>query len=500
MKLKLSIRKKFLYGFLLIFTIALLLLNAVISNMLYKNSETIIKNDMVSFQKYSREYVKQYLLLKNLTENSVFQKDGERLVQELSSNLIGNISLYNEEGLFLYEAVGDRNEYIITNTNPSKIIENSSNEDVNLALQNKAAFTINLIDKRTWVNFSFPVFINGKSLGIIRLSKDYSALFEANQRVLTSLTVFTLFLFIAIFVFSYILSNKIVRPLSDVQKAFTDVANGNYETKLVVETGDEIEELTNCFHEMKTQIKENITTIETEKLKVIQLEKSRREFFNNVTHELKTPLTTISGYAQILSDKDFNDPQFLAKAAGRIKTESDRLHQMVIEVIELSKRDHQEIKKVDLTHIIKQSVEDLQVKATKYEMKITSNVETHLLVAGRENKLRELLLNLLDNAIKYGDKHSVIHIVGIGNSEEIVLHITNHCQYLSKQVLEKVFEPFYQGSKTNRVEKGSSGLGLFICKQIVENHSGTITVQGENNLVTFSVKLPIWQQLGNIYE
>lgn len=499
MKLKLSIKRKFLYGYLLIFTIALLLLNVVISNMLYQNSETIIKNDMESFQKYSREYIKQYLLLKNLNED-VFEKDGERLVQELSSNLLGNISLYNEEGTFLLEAIGNRHEYINVNTNPSKIIESSSFDDVLLAMQNKAAFTINLIDKQTWVNFSFPVYINGEALGIIRLSKDYSELYEANQRVLASLTIFTLFLFIAIFLFSYILSNKIIRPLSDVQIAFTEVANGNYDTNLVVKTGDEIEELTHYFHEMKNQIKENITEIEREKSKVMQLEKSRREFFNNVTHELKTPLTTISGYAQILGEKDFNDPQFLAKAARRIKTESDRLHQMVIEVIELSKRDQQEVKKVDLTTIIKQSVEDLQLKATKYDMKITSNVKPHLFVVGRENKLRELVLNLLDNAIKYGDKQSIIHVVCSLRSNEVVLQVTNQCQFITQQVLENAFEPFYQGGKRNKAEKGSSGLGLFICKQIAEDHSGTITVQSENQLVIFSVKLPIWQQLGNIYE
>lgn len=488
---KWTIQRKLLLGFLLIFSISLLLLNAFISNMLNKNSENIIKAEMENTQQYSREYIKQHLLLKNLT-GGVFAHSGNSLAQALSENLRSNVTLYDIEGNFLYEAI-DEQEYVIVNSKPSKRLEESSDTDLQLALNNKAAYTINQIDNEWVVNFSYPLYINGEYYGIIRLTKDYSALFASNQKVLTSLTYFTLVLFIVIFLFSYILSRKITKPLSKVTEAFSEVARGQYDTKLQINTGDEIEELNDRFHEMKEQIKEQIAVITEEKEKVEKLEKTRREFFNNVTHELKTPLTTISGYSQILSDEDFNDPIFLKKGAERIKKESDRLHQMVVDVIELSKQTNYDVEKVYVSHLIQQLCEDLQMNATKYGMSITYDTEPSLFIKGIENQLLEVIMNLLDNAIKYGENHSTIQIVANEQSNRAMIKVSNRCKTFNPAILENAFEPFYRGGQSTKAEKGSTGLGLYICKQIIHEHGGTISISEKKGLITFTISLPLWQ-------
>ncbi|MHC0039670.1 sensor histidine kinase [Pseudoneobacillus sp. C159] len=496
MRTRWTIRKKFLFGFFLIFSLSLVLLNLVISNLLLKNSENIIRSDMENIQKYSREYLKQYFLLENLSEDA-FTTSGNQLVYELSKNLKGNIALYDQNGTFLNEGLGEKQEYIIVNTKPSILLTQSSKEDLLLALQNKAAFTINTIDKWKIVNFSYPLYIEDDYYGIVRFSKDYTNLFESNRTVLKSLTVFTLALFGAIFLFSYVLSSKITKPLLQLTNAFKEVADGNYGSELTVKTGDEIEELTERFSDMKHQIQQQIATIEAEKEKVERSERSRREFFNNVTHELKTPLTTISGYAQIIADETFDDPVFLQKAASRIQSESERLHEMVVEVIELSKQQSEKLEPIPFDLVTQQLCEDMQLKAAKYQMDIICQVQS-LMVYGAENKLRELLINLLDNAIKYGDSHSIIHVSLKSCDNMAILQMTNRSHSLHENVLSNMFEPFYRSPKTDKNEKGSIGLGLYISKKIIEEHNGSIDAHTSGSQITFSVKLPLWQQLGNI--
>jgi signal transduction histidine kinase len=496
MRKKRTIRRKFLHGFLLIFSLSLVLLNFVISNLLVKNTENMIQSDMENTQKYSREYLKQYFLLENLSEDA-FTTSSSQLVYELSKNLKGNIALYDQNGTFLNEGLGERQEFIIVNTKPSTLLTQSSKEDLLLAQQNKAAFTINTIDRRKIVNFSYPLYIDNHHYGIVRFTKDYTSLFETNRTVLMSLTVFTLALFGAIFLFSYVLSSRITKPLLQLTNAFKEVASGNYQSTLTVKTGDEIEELTERFSEMKHQIQQQIATIEAEKEKVERSERSRREFFNNVTHELKTPLTTISGYAQIIADESFDDPVFLRKAASRIQSESERLHGMVVEVIELSKQQSEKLEPIPLDLVTQQLCEDMQLKAAKYQMDIKVQLESPM-VYGIKNKISEVLINLLDNAIKYGESHSTIHVSLKAVDNLAILQMTNRSEFLHEGSLLNMFEPFYRGTKTSRDEKGSSGLGLYISQKIIEEHHGTIDVHTSGHQITFSIKLPIWQQLGNM--
>lgn len=494
MRKKRSIRKKFLTGYLLIFSLSLALALLVLTEMLNRNSENLIKKDMEQVQKYSREYTKQFILLNNLSENA-FSMAGGTLVQELSENLQSNVMLYNSDGTFLFEAIREGNDFTIVNVKPSPFLKKSSNADLLQARQNKASLTITKIEKKNIVYFSYPLYINGEQYGIVRVSKNYDDLFKSNQNVLFGMTAFILFLFITIFLFSYVLSSKITKPLFQLTQSFNEVANGNYDPTLDIKTGDEIEELTAHFNEMKRKIKEQIITIQEEKETIEKLESSRREFFNNVTHELKTPLTTISGYAQILSDEDFNDKEFLYKAATRIRNESDRLHEMVVEVIELSKRNMNEMGKVSLDFIVKQACEDLEIKASRYGMSIQYDL-IPLFVNGNENMLSEVMINLLDNSIKYGKNDSNISVSLTQKDYGCLLELSNECSESNEQIIQNAFEPFYRGSKTKKEEKGSTGLGLYISKQVVEDHHGTIDMSMNNDLV-IAIKLPTWQQIGN---
>ncbi|MDO7206304.1 HAMP domain-containing sensor histidine kinase [Paraclostridium bifermentans] len=135
------------------------------------------------------------------------------------------------------------------------------------------------------------------------------------------------------------------------------------------------------------------------------MQKNKRNF-DNVTHELKTPMTTIIGYSEIIKDNQFTDEEFFNKGINRIISEANRLNRMIVQLLDISKNSNKnfdyELKKIDLSKIIVSMCEDMTHKAKKYNMSININVGKNIKIIANEDKIKEIIINLLDNAIKYG--------------------------------------------------------------------------------------------------
>jgi len=174
-------------------------------------------------------------------------------------------------------------------------------------------------------------------VGIIDLEKSYSDSYITYKKTIQFITLGEFLLFIFIFVLTLFITSKITRPITVLTKAVKQVGQGNYNVELKVKGKDEIGILSKEFINMKDKINEQIQTIKLEKEKVEKLEKGRRSFFNNVTHELKTPLTAISGYAEMLLEGIVEDEEFRKRANERIFLESERLHKLVLELISVAK-------------------------------------------------------------------------------------------------------------------------------------------------------------------
>lgn len=213
------------------------------------------------------------------------------------------------------------------------------------------------------------------------------------------------------------------------------------------------------------------------------LEKKRTDFFHNVTHELKTPLATISGYAQIIGEKDFDDSLFLEKAAHKIRSESDRLNDMVSQLLSFSKAQSETTLKneevFDLFPLIQAICEDLHLKATKYAMPIHVTGQSFI-VNGHKDEMRQVIINVIDNAIKHGLSNHPIEIC-VNDS----ITIMNYCQPISPDIIAHAFEPFI-----HTVAKGNHGLGLFICAQIITQHNGSISLNYKQSQAIIKIELP----------
>ena len=221
-------------------------------------------------------------------------------------------------------------------------------------------------------------------------------------------------------------------------------------------------------------------------------EKMRREFTANVTHELKTPLTSISGYAEII-ESGIVAPEDIERFAGKIHKESGRLLSLIGDIIELSELDENtrpaNYDKVDLSGLSREVAEDLHTNANKHEVEIKVNAAEKVLINGNRNQLYELVYNLCDNAIRYNRKGGSVTVTVKKDGENAFLSVADTGIGIPVKHQKRVFERFYRVDKSRSKETGGTGLGLAIVKHIAERHDGTITLKSNENGTVFTFKV-----------
>lgn len=225
----------------------------------------------------------------------------------------------------------------------------------------------------------------------------------------------------------------------------------------------------------------------------IQSEQIRRDFSANVSHELKTPLTTIKGFGELLENGIFTKEEDVKKYGGMIYRESERLLYLINDIIRLSQIEEQEhvlSDKIDLLKIAHDVEEILRHKADNREVTMTVEGE-HVQIYGNQSYITELFLNLMDNAIKYNHEGGSLNVkVGIENGKAFAVFSDTGIG-ISDEHQSRVFERFYRVDKSRSKKIGGTGLGLSIVKHIVAYHSGEIQLESEPEKgTTITVKLP----------
>ncbi|MCM1187772.1 MAG: HAMP domain-containing histidine kinase [bacterium] len=377
----------------------------------------------------------------------------------------------------------------------------SGQEDFALAGEQKGAFTVRYgEDGGCKVSFSAPVVLKGRFYGWISSMFDYGELYAGQMDTVERITWITVAVFGMICLTIWVTVWRIVSPIRDLSSAVSEASAGladngqgslSLERLTVRRRRDEVGELTRNYLEMLQTIERQIGKIQEDKEWILKLWGSRQEFYNNVTHELKTPLTTISGYAQLLVKNGPGDEELFRAASGHILEESERLYRMVVQLLELqTKAEAEEPKRLNLAAILKDVAEAMKIKAQRYgNTLITEGTEEDFLVDGREDRIRQVLINLTDNAIKYGEPDGPIRLRIEEKEGRVQITVSNRGPGIRQEDLKSVFEPFFRADRSLPGEIGSSGLGLSIAAGIMEEHGGSITadsVPGEETVFTVS--------------
>jgi signal transduction histidine kinase len=287
---------------------------------------------------------------------------------------------------------------------------------------------------------------------------------------------------------SLILSKALLQPIQGMTKAAEAMAGGDFSREIGVESNDEIGILSETFNMMASRLEHTL-----EELK--KAETMRREFVANVSHELRTPLTGIRAYAETLADNKDMPSQTVDEFLRVILNESDRMANIVRDLLELSRFDAGSMKLRFEEFSIGQSIRDvytaiaLGARKRGYEMNI--EMESGLpSIRGDRARIEQVFMNILTNAVKYTPEGGRVDITG-GSSDGIVwVRISDTGIGIPPEDMPHVFDRFYRVDKARSRESGGTGLGLAIAHEIVARHGGDIkieSVQGEGTSVTVSL-------------
>lgn len=227
-----------------------------------------------------------------------------------------------------------------------------------------------------------------------------------------------------------------------------------------------------------------------------KLEQMRKDFVANVSHELKTPMTSIKGFSETLLDGAMEDKQMREYFLNIILKETDRLQSLINDLLDLSNIEQESFKlnisKVNLKNILKEVTIILQSKAEEKQITLRTQIEAeHLEVEGDLYRLKQIFINLINNALNYTLNQGKVEIDCVDLGEKIKVNISDTGIGINKDEIPRIFERFYRVDKARSRNSGGTGLGLAIVKHLVEAHNGKITVKSElNKGTTFSVILP----------
>lgn len=374
------------------------------------------------------------------------------------------------------------------NASSSPAVIASERPDIQSAANSQIAYSTSMQKGKLISSLSFPVMSGRQVIGIIQLEKNYTELFKRHLRFQNTVKYLAAVIFVFVFIASVFISRQITRPVRVLTKRSVQVAQGNLNADVNISTKDEIGELASSFNVMINRVREQIDVIERERDEVKQVQARSKLFFDNVTHELKTPLTTILGYAQILRDNGFTDKAFFDKGLDYIINESRRLNVMVADILEFSvasaAMQAYRFERIDVSKVVREACEDMAIKAGKYNIAIHYELEENLHIRGDRHKLKEAFLNVLDNSVKYGYVNSMIEVRSFRSGNSAYIVISDQGEGISEEALKHVLEPFYRVNGVNRKERGSAGLGLSIVKNTIEQHGGTIQMLSAVNLGT----------------
>ena len=215
-----------------------------------------------------------------------------------------------------------------------------------------------------------------------------------------------------------------------------------------------------------------------------KLENLRREFVANVSHELKTPITSIKGFAETLIEGAKNDEQSLDMFLNIILKESNRIESLVMDLLDLSHIEQQteiETTYVNLSDLAHNTIHNLQTQAKYKNIAIKSEIENDVIIEAHEGKLSQVITNLLSNAINYSYENNKVIVRVYREDIKVNLEIQDYGIGIDKKDQKHIFERFYRVDKARSRDSGGTGLGLSITKHIVEALHGTIMVESELN-------------------
>ena len=381
-----------------------------------------------------------------LMETGVFEKSSQYADVKLPINNL-RVTWIDSDGVVLFDNDNDIN--VMPNHKDRPEIQDAFHTGHGQCVRNSDTMGMN----------TFYYALKQKDGTVIRVSCDASSLLSVFGNVFPAVTGILAVIIVVCIVLSQLLTRTLIEPIERMAKNMDSV-----QEKPVYK------EIAPFAEKIRTQ-HENI----------LAAARSRQDFTANVSHELKTPLTAISGYAELIENEMVNHEQGI-HFAHEIKRNSERLLSLINDIIRLSELDHSEMPRqyenFDLYEFVKDCAESLQVNAQKQGIRFSYRGST-CMIRGNKDMIRELIDNLVQNAIRYNKEGGHVEVFAGMVDGKPRLEVTDDGIGIPKDQQDRVFERFYRVDKSRSKETGGTGLGLAIVKHIVELHDARIYLESE---------------------
>lgn len=364
------------------------------------------------------------------------------------------ITLVAQDGNVLYDNVAE----------PASMGKHNDRPEIRRAFETGEGESVRMSQTLNMSTFYYAVRLENGC--VLRVAKETSSMVSIFLRGLPSMAVIVALLAAVAAVISHLLTKSIVHPIKQMAGDLEHI--------------DDIE----SYREMRPFI----DTIKQQHQDIMQNAQMRQEFTANVSHELKTPLTSISGYSELIENGMATEKD-VQRFATEIHRNSNRLLTLINDIIRLSELDVMEnapdMEKLELCAIAKANVEMLTLNAEKHEVKLEFHGQPGYIM-GNKMMMEELIYNLVDNAIRYNKKDGTVYVsvYSYEKDREVVLKVKDTGIGISEQHLDLVFQRFYRVDKSRSKSTGGTGLGLAIVKHIVAQHDARLDISSTPNVGT----------------
>ncbi|WP_261132090.1 cell wall metabolism sensor histidine kinase WalK [Bacillus sp. Marseille-Q3570] len=290
---------------------------------------------------------------------------------------------------------------------------------------------------------------------------------------------------------SFLMSRTILNPVNELTLASRRISEGDLDFEIKTKKKDELGELSRTFDQMRLKLKESINL-------QLQYEENRKELVANISHDLKTPITSIKGYVEGIQEGVANTPEKMDRYLNTIFTKAVDMDHLIDELSLYSKLDLNRLpydfQEVDFRSFMGDLMEEVEFDLVQRGVGLTIEVDetgSYHVLADRE-KIKRVVMNILNNSLKYLDKEDKTITIRLESTkEQVIVQIHDNGSGIRESALPFIFDRFYRSEPSRNTGTGGSGLGLAIAKRIVEDHQGKIwgeSKPGKGTRIFFTIK------------
>ena len=344
--------------------------------------------------------------------------------------------------------------------------------------------TINQLSEKRFIEMTIPIRSGDspKVEGVLLVSVSTDSIWDSLDALTGNAWIFTLVYGILVTVLAILLSSLLVRPIQRIIAGLREISSGHSNEDLKVRTYAETMQISEEFNKIVTQMR--------------VLDESRQEFVSNVSHELKTPLTSMKVLADSLLTQEEVPNELYKEFMGDIAEEIERENKIITDLLSLVKMDKKaaslNIEPVDINDLLELILKRLRPIAAKKNIEVVLESFRPVTAEVDEGRLTLAFTNLVENAIKYNKENGWVHVSLDADHKFFYVKVMDSGQGIPEESLDYIFERFYRVDKSHSSEIDGTGLGLAIAKSAVLVHKGAIKVSSELGTgTTFSVRIPL---------